>query len=138
MCNTQRIRALSPHLLLITWQAHVPLQHKQHTRRQCIFATLVVDYMAGTCSAVSWSTHKASVHFHHTCCRLHGHGRKRRRPLRVVYGAHHHAGQLGETGPMLPFCYAVQSELVSALMASRMTKWQEHVALEQHVQHTRC
>jgi hypothetical protein len=38
----------------------------------------------------------------------------------VVYGAYHCAGQLGETGPPRPLCYAVQSELVPALTASRV------------------
>jgi hypothetical protein len=34
--------------------------------------------------------------------------------LWVVYGASHHAGQLGETGPPRPF-YAAQSGLIPAL-----------------------
>jgi hypothetical protein len=38
----------------------------------------------------------------------------------VVYRANHRAGQLGETGSPRQFCYAAQSELVSALGASRM------------------
>jgi hypothetical protein len=37
----------------------------------------------------------------------------------VVYSANHRAGQLGGTGPPRPFCYAVQSELASALIASK-------------------
>jgi hypothetical protein len=41
-------------------------------------------------------------------------GRHSRRPLRVVYGANHRAGQLGETGLLRPF-HAAQSDLISPL-----------------------
>ena len=39
----------------------------------------------------------------------------------MIYGANHRLGQLGETSLQGPFCYAAQSEVVSALRASRKT-----------------
>jgi hypothetical protein len=42
---------------------------------------------------------------------------ERRRPLRVVYGASHHAGQLGETGPPRP------SEIGTTLYVVQSNSW---------------
>jgi len=39
----------------------------------------------------------------------------------MVYSASHRAGQLGETAPPRPFCYAAQSELIPALKGTRIT-----------------
>jgi hypothetical protein len=64
MVNTQRVSAHVHGAALarpsvLAGQEHIALYHGQHTRRQCTFTTLVVHYMAGTCSAVSCATHNA-------------------------------------------------------------------------------